>query len=177
MWKKITVMLVIISIIVVYLLIPNNKSESFNFSLRYGVDGRNFVSTTSRLLDADTVEGQRSVDFEFTEDDLKRIKDKVIELEIMEIDFREMPKSDVTLSIKGIYKLDIELDGETKSIYWTTENAYFESPLTLENENDEERYEGDFGKAKRLFDLKNFILMIIKEYDEYKELPTAPIYL
>jgi len=197
MGEKNIAILIIISSLVFILLIINNESESFNFSLKYGVDGKNFVSTNDKTLKADTVEGIKTIDFEFTQKDLERIRDKIIELEIMEIDFREMPRSDVSISTVGIYTMDIELNEKTKTIYWTTNNASFNidyeilGKLKVDNENgiinevtlvelkeaEEKRYDGENGRVNRLFDLKNFIIEIINEYDEYKELPAAPMYL
>lgn len=197
MGKKIIVMLIILSSLVIGFLIINNESESFNFSLKYGVDGKNFVSTTDKTLKVDTVEGIKVINFEFTKNDLKRIEEKIIELEVLEIDFRKMPRSDFEISTLGIYTLNIELNGKTKTIYWTTNNSSFNinyevvGKIKVDNENgiineitqvnlkeaEEKRYDGEYGRAKRLFDLKNFILEIIKEYDNYKELPAAPMYL
>ncbi len=197
MGKKITAIFIILFCIVIGFLSLNNESEPFDFSLKYGVDGKNFVSTTDKTLKADTVEGIKTIDFEFTQKDLRRIRDRIIELEIMEIDFREMPRSNISISTVGIYTIDIEINGKSKTIYWTTNNASFNfdfntvGKVKVDNEDvviDEviqvelketnmERYEGKYGRAERLFDLKNFILDIIKEYDEYKELPAAPMYL
>jgi|LGVF01.2.fsa_nt_gb hypothetical protein len=174
--KKIVVVLLIITFIVTigFTIMSDEKTDNFDFSLRYSVDGNDFVSTFDHTLKVDTVAGIKITDFEFTEKDLERIKSKIIELGITETDFSEMPNSGLIIFPMGIYTLDLKYDGQTKSIYWTTQNA---SPILSESiKNKKTRYDGEYGRVYRLFDLKDFIVEIIKEYDEYKELPAHRMY-
>jgi hypothetical protein len=117
MKKVYAALLTIAFIAVASFTIININEDSINFSLRYSVDGNDFVSTFDNTLKVDTVAGIKTIDFKFTKKDLERIKNKIIELEIMDTDFREMSNSGVTISTMGIYTLDLEFNGKTKTIY------------------------------------------------------------
>lgn len=179
------------------LMLPNRDTNKFDFSLRYNVDGKDFVSTFENLLTQDTVEGIKTVDFKFKQKDLKKIKDKIDELGIMDEDFNGLPRSDFNHNTIGLYRLKIRLNGQTKSIFWTSSNVRMNMDFEVIEEigsdeddktvnkvtlikvkNDEDdRYEGEYGRANKLFELKNFIIDIIYDYEEFKEIPQHKLYL
>jgi|LGVF01.2.fsa_nt_gb hypothetical protein len=178
--KKLVLIIFVISVVVASIITFNliTTKETFNFSLRYNVDGKDFISTFDEQLTVDTVHGIKVIDFKLKNSDLNKIKNKMIELDIFEGDFTKLRRSGVTLSVNGIYELGFEYNGVTRSIYWTTGNT---NPVIivddLENVSEEDRYKGEYGQVNKLFDLKTFILEIIKEYDEYKALPPHKMYL
>lgn len=173
--RKILILLAIVFLAIVgFIIMSNENNDNFDFSLRYSVDGKDFISTIDNTLKIDTVSGVKIIDFELTKEDLKRIQDKIQELEIIETDFQNMPFSGVTFSNLGIYELHLQVGEKTKTIYWTTENT---SPvLSASIKNGNTRYSGEYGRVYRLFDLKDFIVEIIEEYDEYIRLPAHRMY-
>ncbi len=178
--KKFALIIFVISVVVTSIITFNllTPKETFNFSLRYNVDGRDYISTFDEQLTVDTVDGIKVIDFKLKNSDLKKIKNKMIELDIFEGDFTKLRRSGVTLSVNGIYDLGFEYNGVTKSIYWTTGNANLIIIVDdLKNASEEDRYEGEYGQVNKLFDLKTFIVEIIYEYDEYKALPPHKMYL
>lgn len=172
--KKIMIgILTVILIVGVYAFYSHQEDENFNFSLQYSVGGKDMISTFDNTLTQDTVEGLITIDFELSKSDMKRIKEKIESLRIMEDDFRGMPNSGLIISPSSKCTLKIELDGETKEIYWTSSNANPVLPVVGEKIKVEEPYE----RAHRLFELKGFIIDIIMEYDELKTLPAHKMYL
>lgn len=149
MKKKMKIILGVVLFIVILLVVKNHimEEDDFNFSLTYNVDGKDFISTYENLLIKDTISGIKTIEFEFNKEDLRKIRSKVLELGIMEEDFRGMPKSGFQLSTIAKYKLKIDLNGESKIIYWTTENSSLKIPL---EQNDKDRYEGEYGRVNKL---------------------------
>lgn len=181
-----------------YLVILNNREVSdFDFSLKYNVEGKDFVSTFDHSLVQDTVDGMVRIDFEFKKEDLEKIKSKIEELEIMVDDFSGLPSSETTYYPMSEYHLQINLGGEIKNIRWSSRNANIDNALDvlgkidIDDEEslfdeitlveleskDHKSYEGAYGRVNKLFDLKTYIIEIIKEYDQYKELPAHKMYL
>lgn len=176
MKKYITLFILLIICILIALGLNSylTNKDDFNFSLTYNVDGKDYVSTFDNTLRKDTVAGLKTIDFEFSKNDLNKIKDKIVELEIMEGDFKKLPHSGLIISPNGIYKLKIEMNGETKLLYWETGNS---NPRPSEVLNAEDRYDGVYGRVYKLFDLKDFIIEIIEEYEEYQKLPPHNLYM
>lgn len=173
MKKIILGILTVVLIVGTYAFCSNQEKDNFNFSLQYSVDGRDIISTFNNTLTQDTVEGMITIDFELSKSDIKRIKEKIESLRIMEDDFRGLPNSGLVISPSSKCTLKIELDGEIKEIYWTSSNANPVLPVVGEEIEVEEPYE----RAHRLFELKGFIIDIIMKYDELKTLPAHKVYL
>jgi hypothetical protein len=170
----IILMTLILIVSITYLLKSTYFDDDFNFSLRYNIDGKDFISTFDQTLTQDTVEGMMTIDFKLTKSDMKKIKNKIVALGIIEEDFRGLPVSLVNLSTVGKYDLKISLNGEIKNIHWTSKNARF--VIGIEQEN-EDKYIGEYARVNKLFELKRFIYEIIITYDEFKNLPAHILYL
>ena len=160
-------------VLAILMFINGSKDDDFDFILQYNVDGKDVISTFDNTLTQDTIEGIMTIDFELSKADMKKIKEAVEALGIMEEDFKNLPSSNIKLSPSGKYMLKIQMDGETKVIHWVTSNANPIIDLDGSRKSDEELYE----RASKLFRLKNLIVDIIKEYEELEALPAHKLYL
>lgn len=170
--KKV-VSLIGVLVLAILMFINGSKDDDFDFILQYNVDGKDVISTFDDTLTQDTIEGIMTIDFELSKADMKKIKEAVEALGIMEKDFKNLPSSNIKLSPSGKYMLKIQMDGETKVIHWTTANANPVIDLDGSRKSDEEPYE----RAGKLFRLKNLIIDIIMEYEELQALPAHVLYI
>ena len=177
--KKTSMMIILVYILTAWLIVDDITSmEDFNFSLQYNVGGRDFISTYDNILTVDTVAGIKTVEFHLSDKDKRRIKGKIESLGIMEEDFASLPKSGLVISPLGKYNLMITLNGVEKRAYWTTEYINpIVFPIKEKPTDPASRYEGEYGRVNKLFDLKNFIVDIIMEYETFKSLPKHKMYL
>jgi len=179
--RKIRILTFGIAFAVAFLLaffISNSMNTDLGFSLRYSVAGKDYISTFDKTLTVDTVAGMKTIEFELTKEDLKRIEDKIEELGIMDEDFSNLPSSGLDIGHNGVYELKIELGDQTKYAYWTTANSSGKIGIPIDmNKVQEDKFKGEFARVNKLFALKNFIVEIIMEYEEYKALPAHTMYL
>lgn len=135
---------------------PKEMPSDFNFLVQFGVQSKNEINTFENIVIKDLIEeGTVSTEISFTEEEMKKIYQKMREINILD---PEELKPEKTNCVQTPYEEDkwkIELNNETNTLYWTGE--YCE--IT------------DY--AQQLFELRNYILDIVKSKDEYKKLPEA----
>jgi len=148
------------------------EGSSFDFTLRYNVKGSNMVSSFNDTLIIDTVEGPKTIEFILSNEDREKIKDKFLELEIMNEDYTFLKNEHLKVKPYEENELIVEIDKEEFRIEWTTNNIPpFRINVTSGSTEAVEGYEEDFEKFKRLLELKNFIINIVEESEEFKMLP------
>lgn len=106
----------------------------------------------------------------------------MIKLEILNEDYSKLPYAGRHDNSKSIYELVMQIDGIDFRVSWTSNNfPPIKHIIVVDNKtvNDktDDSYNGEFGKMKKLSDLKNFIREIIIEREEYKRLPPHTMYL
>lgn len=148
-------------------LIFQGSTYSFGFRLSYGVNGRN----QNRL---DTIEGTftkdlltagtETVRLQLTEDEVKVVKDEMIDMDIFE--YPQTFKRYFEVTPKSTFVMEINDQGKKKVLAWDAGNVPIKSlsPLVyIENEETEQ--------ILRLHRLTNKIIGMIEQKQEYKELP------
>ncbi len=134
--------------------VPND----FNFSLRFGVQGKNKLSTFDDTFTKDMViEEPITIELKLTEKEMTSIYDEMKNIDI--VSYPEVYKPETLSPNKTFvtpyqtYELVIVYDGKTKKILWEDEN--------LNNSS----------KAKKLRALINSIVETVQNKEEYEELP------
>lgn len=138
--------------------VPDQVPDDFNFSLRYGVQGKNILSTFDNTFTKDMVtEEPITIKLKLTEKDLQDIFEKMQKINITS--YPEVYKPDNLSPLKTMvspyqtYELVVNYDGNTKKILWEDEN--------LVNTN----------QANNLRALIANIIEIVQSKEEYKKLP------
>lgn len=135
---------------------PKEMPNDFDFSVRFGITSKNEINTYEDQVTKDLVsEGTAKTDLALTDDEMKSIYDRMQEINILrELDLK--PRS--TSCSQTPYSEDywkIRVDGQTKQFHWSEEHC-------------------SQGKdAKAMEELRDFIFNIVKNKDEYKNLPEA----
>ncbi|WP_235848971.1 MULTISPECIES: hypothetical protein [Bacillaceae] len=131
---------------------PDKMPEDFNFSLSYGVGGNQKVDTFHNIVVKDLVQsGIAEVNITLSNQEMKEIYNKMMDINIMEIDIDEdlsCASSPATLSI-----WKIEMGGETKRMGYGSVCQYYPDYML------------------DLAELEKFIHEIIINKEEYQELP------
>lgn len=148
--------------------------ESFDFSLRYGCENGDWISTYDNELIVETVEGRLTVDFKFTPEELLQIKEKIDSLGLLELEFKGFPKTDLIIHPLATYNFKITLDDQVYRYYWTTNN-YPEFDMKQPGVIDE-TFQESYNKIKVADELVEFINAIIINSETYKKLPKHVMY-
>ncbi|TXC90959.1 hypothetical protein FS935_08615 [Metabacillus litoralis] len=132
----------------------NSMPDDFNFSLNYGINGKQKIDTFNNVVVKDLVEdGTKEANILLTKREKQIIYDEMIKLDIMgELNLEEEKECETQPS--SLSKWNIHMNGETKSFNYTT---FCEIP----------------DDALNLIRLEDFIHSIISNKEEYKELPDA----
>lgn len=153
----------------------NTVDDSFNFSLRYNVNGDDMISTFDNTCTVHTVDGMEKIQLELSHADKVKILDKIKELNILNEDYSFLEKKYFIITPCGKYELVVEINSEKYTINWTSNNMPpFSVDVTEEGETTllvDDEYKEDYDRLKRLFDLKTFIVNTLYEYSNVKALP------
>jgi hypothetical protein len=127
--------------------------EDFAFSVQYGIGSKNVIDSFNSVVIKDLIiNGTAEAKITFTDEELVRIYEKMKTIKVLEpMDFVSDTSCSREPSGEDIWK--IRINGIEKTIRWSGE--YCE--LTED--------------AKQFDDLRNFVVDIVKEKDEFKKLP------
>ena len=135
---------------------PEEMPSDFDFLVQFGVQSKNEINTFDNIVIKDLIaEGTASTEISFTKEEMKKIYQKMREINIMEPKELIPEKINCMQTPYGEDKWKVKLNGETQTLYWNGEYC--------ETTDD----------AKQLIELRNYILDIVKSKDEYKKLPEA----
>lgn len=153
----------------------SEEIDSFDFSLRYNVNGDDKISTFDNICIVHTVEGIKEFQLELSKRHKTEILSKMKELNILDEDYSFIGKEYIYVTPCANYELVIKFNSEERIIKWTTNNI---PPFSIEFDDEgdarmvaEAGYRGEFEKVKSLLDIKTFIVNILGEYEEFKSLP------
>jgi hypothetical protein len=152
--------LIVIIIIVLFTGCASNKGynmpkvmpDDFAFSVRFGVGSKNVIDSYNGTVTKDLIlAGTAEANVTFTNEEMLSIYEKMKTMNVLEPkDFNDDMNCRVTPYGEDIWK--IRINGEEKTIQWSG------------------KYCGKTEDAKQFIDLRNFVLDIVKEKNEYKEL-------
>jgi hypothetical protein len=135
---------------------PDEMPNNFDFLVQFGVGSKNEINTFTNTLTKDLIEdGTIETSLTFTPDEMKEIYQKMSEIYITAPKTLIPPKTDCRLAPHNEDYWEIVINGERLELGWT--NKYCKTT------ND----------AKQLLEVRNYIFDIVKNKDEYKELPEA----
>ena len=165
--------IVLILVLALLLVSCKDKDErNFDFTLRYNVGGSSLVSSFNNTAKVDTVEGPKVIEFILTKGEKEKIKEKFLELEIMNEDYTFLKKEYMQVTPCEKNDLIVELGDEKFHIEWSTNNIPpFSLDVTTGSIKPSEGYEEEFDKLNKLLELKKYILNIVEESEEYQKLP------
>lgn len=132
---------------------PKEMPNDFSFSVRFGIGSKNLIDSSNGVVVKDLIAaGIAETKMTFTQDEMRSIYEQMVKINVLG------PKDLISetgcsLQPHGEDIWRIRIGSEEKTIQWSEE--YCE--LT--------------GDVKQLKDLRNFVLDIVKNKDEYKLLP------
>ncbi|MCX6122979.1 MAG: hypothetical protein NTX44_15310 [Ignavibacteriales bacterium] len=135
------------------------EMRDFNFKFSYGVNERNIINTFQNTYTKDLIsDGDTTVPFTLSANDLKQILDKMNEIGFFEYpDTFIVPTEGPVTIVRpfSIYRFDVCAKVSKKHLYWKDE---------IKNEN---------AQATKLRELNALIIGIIQSKPEYSQLPLA----
>ncbi|QUG41219.1 hypothetical protein KD050_18360 [Psychrobacillus sp. INOP01] len=138
---------------------PIDMPSDFDFSIQFGVQKKNEISTFEGTVTKDLIaDGTATTEFILTEEEMKDIYEKMLEINIAEKkEFTPEPINGTTCMAEphGEDEWKIIINGETIRHLFSEEYC--------EPTND----------AKQLIELRNYVFNIIKTKSEYKSLPES----
>lgn len=135
---------------------PEEMPNDFDFLVQFGFQSKNEINTFENIVIKDLIaEGTVSTEISFTQEEKKKIYQKMREINIMEPKELIPEETNCVQTPYGEDKWKVKLNGETQTLYRT--GKYCETT----------------DHAKQLIEIRNFILDIVKSKDEYKKLPEA----
>lgn len=195
--KQMIVIVIIVSIILAGCSnseVISNVPDDFNFTLEYGIVGRssssNTINTYENFLEMDTVEGQVKINFEFKKEDIKKIYEKMNELDIINYSenlgsSRKSP--DVIISHNNYSRLRVNYQGEEKEFYWNSHSFPVPTSQDFTEAKQREQTIKEYMIEKNekdnhliqlynISDIANYIVYIMEEYEEIKKIPPKRLY-
>lgn len=165
-----------ICVLVTFLLIVINYVEKeeikypndFNFTYKYGVNGKESIDTYNEILKYDSVEGILELEFKLSIEEKNQIYLKMSQLNFMQIhsDFPRLLKVDINPI--SVSELIGEYQNEKNEVRWSTLNFNFT--------NFEDPTEGNV-ELKTIKEIGDFIEQIINERLKNMDLPDKRFYL
>jgi hypothetical protein len=135
---------------------PDEIPKDFNFTVQFGHRFKNEINTFKDSVTKDLIsDGTATTSIFLTNEEISAIYKKMKDINIMAPKKLVPDKTNCMQTPHGEDKWEIQLNGETKTLYWNGEYC--------ETTND----------AKQLIELRNYILNIVKSKEEYKKLPEA----
>lgn len=133
---------------------PQDMPDDFNFSLSYGTYGKQKIDTFNNTVVKDlVVDGTVEAELTLTEEEMKRIYDEMMDINIMgdlDLEEDEICRSEPP----SLSQWTIEMNGKKKSFHYSTFCDYPEH-------------------ISQLYQLQDLIESIIIEKPEYKALPKS----
>lgn len=135
---------------------PEEMPSDFDFLIQFGVQSKNEINSFENIVIKDLiVEGTASTEISFTEEEIKKLYQKMREINIMEPKELMPEKTNCMQTPYEEDKWKIKLNGETQTLYRNGE------------------YCKTTDDAQQLIELRNYIFDLVKSKDEYKKLPEA----
>lgn len=159
--KRIMMMFVLLGLFVIScsgknMEMPEEMPTDFNFSIQFGVGSKNAINMFENQIVKDLiVDGIATAPFRFSEDEMIKIYRKMREINIMEEKKLKPWKKNCSQIPYEEDKWTIQMNGKTIIHEWSGEHC--------EKTKD----------AEQLLELRNFVFGIVKNKDEYKQLPEA----
>jgi hypothetical protein len=133
---------------------PDEMPNDFAFSVQFGVGSKNEINTFDDTVTKDlVVDGTITKKIPLKKEEIKRVYQKMKQINVLEPKELEPKKKSCMQTPYGEDKWEIELNGETITFYLS------------------EEYCKPTRDAKQLIELRNYILDIVLNKDEYKKLP------
>lgn len=135
---------------------PVTIPDDFDFIVRFGVGSKNEINTLHNIFTKDLVkDGTVTIDMKFTNEEMSLIYEKMRELNIVALKHLVAEDTNCIRTPYGEDTWEIYLNGEIKKISWSSK--YCEIPNDI----------------KKLIHLRDFVIEIVKNKNEYKMIPEA----
>lgn len=169
MFLSICVLITILLLVNIYVEIDNKKyPKDFNFTYKYGANGKESIDTYNEILKYDSVEGIIELEFKLSTEEKNQIYLKMSQSNFMQIPsiFPRLLKADINPI--SISELIAEYQNEKNDVQWST--------LNFNIFNLEDPTEGN-EELKTIREIGNFIEQIINERLKNMDLPEKKFYL
>ncbi len=134
--------------------LPSEMPNDFNFSINFGVEGKNSINTFNDTIQKDLVtDGIVTTRLQLTKNEMTMIYNKMREINIFELKALEPSKLDCLQTPFETDKWTIIVDGKIANIEWSNQHCVVT--------ND----------AKKLLNLRQTVFELAKSKKEYQKLP------
>jgi hypothetical protein len=133
---------------------PDEMPDEFDFLVKFGVGSKNEINTFDNTVTKDlVVDGTITEKIPLTKKEIKMVYEKMKEVNVLESKKLEPKKKRCMQTPYSEDKWKINLNGETITLYVS------------------EEYCNPTKDAEKIIELRNYILDIVLNKDEYKKLP------
>ncbi|WP_430786948.1 hypothetical protein VBD025_15160 [Virgibacillus flavescens] len=138
---------------------PESMPEDFNFSVQFGMGKKNEINTFEGIVTKDLItDGTATAEITLTEKEMSKVYEEMREVNIVELNNFTPESVNGTICIQDPHGED-----EWKITFNNETITHFLSLKYCEPTND----------ARKLIQLRNYVLKIIKNKDEYQALPDS----